>query len=84
MTPENPERYCVKGDLLYREVLVNPMRGGESILRQLVVPFKYRERILEKRHKDAFAAHLGISYTKQRIAQKFYWPGMGKQVKLYC
>ena len=74
LTPENPERYSVKEDLLYREILVNPMRGGVSILRQLIVLFKYREGILEKGHKDAFAAHLGISHTKQRVAQNFYWP----------
>ena len=31
-----------------------------------------------------FSAHLGISHTKQRIAQNFYWAGMGKHVKIYC
>ena len=62
---------------------MNPMRGGESIISQLVVPSKYIERILEKVHKDIFSAHSGISCTKQRIAQNFYWPGMGKQAKLY-
>ena len=62
---------------------MNPMRGGESIIRQLVAPLKYRERIIEKAHKDIFSTHLGISCTKQRIVQNFYWPGMGKQVKLY-
>ena len=83
ITSEYPERFFVDRDLLYREVLVNPKRGGESIHRQLVIPFKYREKIIEKGHADTFAAHLGIARTKQRIAQNFYWPRMGKQIRSY-
>ena len=30
LAPENPERYCVKEDILYREVLVNPRKGEHS------------------------------------------------------
>ena len=59
-------------------------KGRENFYKQLIIPTKYRERIIEKGHTDTFTAHLGITRTKQRIAQNFYWPGMEKQIKSYC
>ena len=35
-------------------------------------------------HADIFSAHMGINKTKQRIAQNFYWPDMGKHIKCVC
>ena len=84
LTPEIPERFHIKQGLLYRETLVNPLKGGEDIRKQLVVPVKYRQMILERGHSDTFAAHLGINKTKQRITQNFYWPEIGKQIKSFC
>ena len=63
---------------------MNTRRKGESLHKQLIIPIKYREKIIEKGYADSFAAHLGIAHTKQRIAQNFYWPGMGKQIRDYC
>ena len=58
-------------DLLYREVSMASHRGVEDPHKQLIVLVKYREKIIEKAHRDVFGAHLGISRTKQRVAQNF-------------
>ena len=84
LTPERPERFLIEKDLLYREFLVNPRKGGENLQKQLVVPLKYCQKIIERGHSDVFSTHLGITKTKQRISQNFYWPEMGKQIKDFC
>ncbi|XP_078246884.1 uncharacterized protein LOC144588290 [Pogona vitticeps] len=84
LSPECPERFIIKGGLLYKEKLNNISKGGPEVKRQLVVPEKYRPMILEKGHADIFSAHMGINKTKQRIAQNFYWPDMGKHIKSFC
>ena len=81
---ECPERFIIKCGLLYKEKLINISKGGPEVKSQLVVPDKYRPMILEKGHADIFTAHLGINKTRQRISQNFYWPEMGKHIRIFC
>ena len=84
LTPESPERFIVNNGLLYREILLKPNRGGNEIHRQLIVPTEFRTKIIQHAHGSIFGGHLGITRTKQRVSQNFFWPGMGKQIKLFC
>ncbi|KAG0717177.1 hypothetical protein GWK47_054991 [Chionoecetes opilio] len=58
---------------LYRE-FITP-RGHERF--QFVVPEKYRYAVFKLGHCDATGAHSSRKKTWKRIAEKFYWPGMG-------
>ena len=84
VTPENPERYFEEKGLLYRKILMNTWREGESLHKLLIIPSKYRQKIIEEGHAGTFSGHLGITRTKQRISQNFYWPKMGKRIKAFC
>ena len=64
LTSEYPESYCVGKGLLYREVLKAPHRG-EGLHKQLRVPVKYRDKILEEAHRDVFEAHMGVCGGKR-------------------
>ncbi|XP_069586606.1 uncharacterized protein, partial [Ranitomeya imitator] len=49
-----------------------------------VVPQQFRGELLRIAHEIPLAGHLGISKTKARLSQHFYWPKMGTDVSNYC
>ncbi|XP_078243032.1 uncharacterized protein LOC144587192 [Pogona vitticeps] len=67
--------------LLYREYSPKLNKQAEPV--QLVIPQKYRERILQLAHDSPSSGHLGIQKTLSRISQHFYWPGISKTIKDY-
>lgn len=65
----------IKDNLLYLADIDKP---------RLVVPKEYRQIILHWGHTVPWAGHLGQAKTYDRIAQRFYWPGLYKEVLKYC
>ena len=51
---------------------------------QIVVPASYRNQVLSLAHDCPLSGHLGVRKTLYRIRNYFYWPGMQKDVKMYC
>ena len=52
VTPGNPERYFEEKGLLYRKILINSRREGENLQKLLIVPSKYKQKIMEKGHTN--------------------------------
>lgn len=50
----------------------------------MVVPFRCRKELLKLAHTTPFAGHLGKTKTTQRLLQRFYWPGIFRDVADYC
>lgn len=50
---------------------------------KLVVPFDYREKLLEHYHDSLFGGHLGAKKTFSNLQRKYYWPNMFLSVKKY-
>ncbi len=71
------EGYFLRGGLLYH-------RPEGGALEQLVVPHSLRERVLTLGHNIPWAGHLGGVKTLERIANKFYWPGLYTNVQKFC
>ena len=70
--------YLTSSGVLYR---YNPDSDSEEP--QLVVPLQERIQVLEKHHNAPSAGHGGINATYQRVSQRYYWPGMYKDVHEY-
>eukprot|EP00043_Microstomoeca_roanoka_P019474 m.219569 g.219569 ORF g.219569 m.219569 type:complete len:1192 (-) comp17002_c0_seq5:791-4366(-) len=51
--------------------------------RRLCIPESWKERIMIECHSTPTAGHLGRQKTYARIAQKFYWPAMSKDVRKF-
>ena len=51
---------------------------------QFVLPKKYRPMVLQLAHDIPLGGHMGIKKTKDRILQRYYWPGIFKDVAAYC
>ena len=71
------EYYFVREGLLYHQP------EGDST-EQLVVPCTLRSRILSLGHDLPWSGHLGNVKTLQRIASRFYWPGLYTDVHKHC
>ena len=57
--------------------------NGTSCI-QLIAPRAIREEILQEIHAGELGGHLGEDKTHSKIKQRFYWPGMRKDVERWC
>lgn len=69
-----------KDGIMYRQVKSDDNR---ELTEQLVLPKQCREGVLKASHDIPLAGHLGKKKTLNRIKQRFYWPGMSKDVTDY-
>jgi hypothetical protein len=67
--------YELRGDVLYRRRI----RGG-VVSYQLCLPKSLIEQVLLACHSDVTAGHLGVTRTTYKIQQRYYWPGMRRQI----
>ena len=61
----------------------NQKLKGE-IVEQLVLPEACRDPVLHMAHAIPMAGHLGRKKTTERVLQRFFWPGVSKDVAEYC
>ena len=69
--------------ILYRNFRSGDEEKDRSV-QQLVLPKCYRKKVLEVAHDISMAGHLGREKTLSRILQRFFWPGITRDVKQYC
>uniref|UniRef100_A0A803KDA6 Gypsy retrotransposon integrase-like protein 1 n=1 Tax=Xenopus tropicalis TaxID=8364 RepID=A0A803KDA6_XENTR len=74
----------VQEDGLYYRVLKSSRGKQREACRQLLVPAKFRTQLLHLAHEVPLAGHQGISRTRYRLLQNFYWPGLSQQVAQFC
>lgn len=76
-------RFLQKDGLLYRKCLSSVFPHKEGKL-SLVVPRECRPVILRVAHEGPMAGHFSHRKTLIKIAQDFYWPSMGADIRDYC
>ena len=54
-------------------------RKGRHV--KVVTAVDERRRILQSCHSDLTSGHFGATKTWRRVAERFYWRGMSKEVK---
>jgi hypothetical protein len=50
---------------------------------QIMVPLKFRERVMKVAHDGLLSGHFGNRKTLERISAHFYFPGIHETVKRY-
>ncbi|XP_071949117.1 uncharacterized protein [Antedon mediterranea] len=70
-----------KDGILFRQVFT---KHQTEPIEQLVVPYPCRNSVLKVSHDIPLAGHLGRKKTLDRIKQRFFWPGIRKDVTEYC
>ena len=71
----------IQSSRLYRQFI--PSDGASTRL-QLVTPNNYRPEILQELHAGSVSGHLGEYKTCNTLQQRFYWPGLTRDVKIWC
>ena len=76
-------KYFVKKDVLYRQF--EQTKGTKvTEVRQIVVPTKYRRRVMSLGHESIVGGHMSSQKTSDRILSNFYWPGIMSDVARFC
>ena len=70
------ERFVLIDGIIYHQ-------RDEGEEKDLVVPSSMKEEILKSHHDLPSSGHQGVSRTKFRIRERFYWYGMGKDISTY-
>lgn len=79
--PEGEKKFIsMERGMLYR----NFRSSTEGIMKQLVVPAKFRRQIPSLGHNIPMAGHLGMKKNRDRIMRHFFWPGIFDDTKKYC
>ena len=79
--PEGRKLWSVRSTITtVQNVLVRNFEGTTK----LVVPEVLRRRLFQQAHAGPLAAHLGFDRTHHQLKSKYYWPGMTRDVKLWC
>ncbi|KAH8349451.1 hypothetical protein KR067_013707 [Drosophila pandora] len=82
---ENPQKYpeyVEEAGLIYRHV---PHRAGSEEVAswKLCVPMYMRQQVLKENHDAPTAGHLGGRKTIAKVAARYFWPGMQRDVRKY-
>ncbi|XP_069999422.1 uncharacterized protein [Penaeus vannamei] len=71
--------FILKRGVLYRKVKI-----GDLEREQLLVPSQCRSAVLDLAHSSIMWGHLATGKTKDRVMEKFFWPGITKDIERYC
>lgn len=80
-TPKKFENYIIKDNKIF--IKLRKSKIDSEFAYKLVVPESKRETVIKECHDIPLAAHLGVFKTLRRILQRYYWPGVAKDVKNY-
>ena len=70
--------------ILYRKYQPPGTTNEDDATDQLVLPIQCRQSVLQLAHNIPLAGHLGRRKTASRILQRFYWPGIFRDVSDHC
>lgn len=82
LSPGRFKNWKIDDERLYFKPNKNPQKLDEESWK-IVVPESGRYDVLTECHDDSKSAHLGVAKTKNRIQQKYYWPGIPLDVDYY-
>jgi hypothetical protein len=73
--------YTIENGLLYRMQITG--EGEGEIELRLCIPRNFKTAILQACHDDTTAGHLGENRTYDKVAQRYFWNGIFRDVERY-
>jgi hypothetical protein len=74
------DQLLLEKGMVYRKWSIT---GTTETQLQAIVPRTERRTVLQQYHDSETAGHLGVRKTLSKIRQKYYWPGLRMDVRLY-
>ncbi|XP_047998517.1 uncharacterized protein LOC125235921 [Leguminivora glycinivorella] len=83
--PDTTQEYRVEGGKLYRKIInrKSNTHTDPDTEWKLCVPEARRSQIMGQYHDTPSAGHLGIAKTTRKVMQRYYWPGMQREIYKY-
>jgi hypothetical protein len=75
--------YIRKRGIIYRIFQSDKSENGKR-LTQLVVPRRFRSKVLSLAHESIMTGHLGVSRTTKKVLAEFFWPGVQADIRRFC
>ena len=75
--------YIRKRGIIYRIFQSEKSESGKR-LTQLVVPRRFRSKVLSLAHESIMTGHLGVSRTTKKVLAEFFWPGVQADIRRFC
>ncbi|XP_062588592.1 uncharacterized protein LOC134250255 [Saccostrea cucullata] len=82
-TNGNRVKYILKKGMLFRVFQSEKVENGKQFT-QLVVPKKYRMKVLSLAHESLMAGHSATSRTIDKVLAEFYSPGVQADTRRFC
>ena len=76
------DRIYLQDAVLYRAPL--QINDHEESGKQILVPMKLRNTLMEMTHTGMTGGHLEFEKTKEQVRRRAYWPGFSKDVFRFC
>lgn len=83
INPTDFPDWIIKDEKLFYKHPRTKTRFSDNTLWLLVVPESHREVVLRECHDKPTAGHMGIKKTKSKVMERYFWPGMGKDIERY-
>lgn len=80
--PQTFSNFIIKDGRLFRRAKNSHLLSSEFAWKE-VVPCDLREQVISENHAEPTAGHLGVFKTYNRIALRYFWPGMHQDVVKY-
>lgn len=83
---ENPTKFPdfkIENGVLFKHFSANHDLESNLYNWKMVLPTANRKQVLFECHDHPTAGHLGVSKTHQKIFERYYWPGMRKDIRYY-
>ena len=78
------EVFVRRDGLLYQRYQPPGADEEAQVIEQLVLPTCCRPAVLQLAHDIPMSGHLGKKKTAKRVLQRFYWPGLYRNIQDYC
>ncbi|KZR98129.1 Uncharacterized protein APZ42_006593, partial [Daphnia magna] len=62
-------------------MLCRAQEREDGLLLRLCIPQSFREEVMRACHHDITAGHLGLTRTLHKVQARYYWPGMGNDIR---
>lgn len=77
--------YKISEGLLYKRKgsMLNECTEDSTKNLRLVIPVRYRQKLLELSHDSEWAGHRGVKATTACLRREYIWPGMDEEIANY-
>ncbi|XP_041355427.1 uncharacterized protein LOC121373051 [Gigantopelta aegis] len=79
----NFSKFVIENELLKRKSQSPNVEHGK-LFDQLVVPTKFRVKVMRVAHETVLAGHMATQKTINRVQRHFYWPGLQGDIRRFC